>query len=105
MKRIAVSITESEKEISPSMDLCGYYFLVDYKENEIKSVCKVKNPYRNEKEADKLAKFISDQKTKTVITGKLTDNTLKVLNKHDIKVFDNNFGETQQVIKDYINKN
>lgn len=105
MKRIAVSITESEKEISPTMELCGYYYLVDYKENEIKSVCKVKNPYKNEKEVDKLAQFIFDQKTNTIITGKLTDNTLEVLSKYDIHVFNNNFGETQQVINEYIKTN
>lgn len=105
MKRIAVSITESEKEVSPSMDLCEYYFLVDYKDSEVKSICKVRNPYKSESNPEQVAEFISAQKTDTVITGKLLSNTQEVLTKNDIKVYANNFGEVNNVISNYISNN
>ncbi|MEW5820751.1 MAG: NifB/NifX family molybdenum-iron cluster-binding protein [Cyanobacteriota bacterium] len=104
MKRIAVSITESEKEISPAINYCEYYYLVDYKDKKIVSINKVRNPYKNENEILKLVQFIKDQKTNVLITGNLEESSLKMLNKANIKVI-TDLGETFDVVKNYISNN
>ena len=105
MKRVAVSVTQSEKEISPTMDLCEYFLLVDYKNGKLQSQIKVRNPYKEEKSIEKIASFIKEQKTNTLITGKIQLSTIELLEKNNIKVINNLFGETNAIVKQFISNN
>jgi predicted Fe-Mo cluster-binding NifX family protein len=104
MKRIAISVTASEKEISPAPEFCDYFMLVDFKNKEIKNVCKVRNPYKNTPESPQLIDFIKEQKARILITGKLNTDTIKAFEENQISVSANNAGEAMQIIKEYIAK-
>lgn len=105
MQRIAVSITESQNEISPNLELCEYVLLVDYENHKVEKTLKVRNPFKNNNEINKLAGFIKDQKTSTILTGKLDNSLVSNLETQGIKVVQGDLGEANIVIKEFISNN
>lgn len=105
MKRIAVGITQSEKEVSPNMELCEYYYLVDYKNHNVENILKVRNPYKTNANKSLIATFIKDQKTNTIVTGTLPAELIKSLKEKNIEVIDNKFGEVKNIISEIVNHN
>ena len=90
--------------MSPHFGRCPFYVFVELdKDNKVKQVKTIENPYYNEHGPGVVPEFISKQKADVMISGGMGQRAVEFFNQFNIKVVTGATGSVKEALENFLN--